>query len=187
MILTRDFLNDLLAKSDDGNVRLSHNDVACALLWQEHMATVAVDEKEVSLVNPVDFRRVLAGFPHNYAGNAVVLSRTDILRDELLAAPIGNTARLIRANLLRVNDNYIQNSVRALTSRLTKDPRHGCDTIHITNPCSGILMTNLSRLPLDGLDFGNGTPLSCMPLTPCRNTIVFTSDRCGGMEAHIQL
>ena len=185
-IFSREELNELLTKEDNGQVRMSHNDVACALLWREHLTHFSPSENEFSLVNPVDFRRIMPNFPTNYVGNAVVLSRTDLTRRQLLDQSVGDTARLIRSNLARVQTDYIQKTIANLASLLRKDARNGCNQIHIAHPRHGLLITNLSRLPLQGLDFGEGIPTTCLPLTPCTNTVVFTSDGSGGMEAHIQ-
>ena len=179
-------LRDLFQKFAGAPKKLSTNDMICAELWREFTLEFDGEECEnLSLVAPVDCRRIYPDFPQNFVGNAVVLSRLDLSRDQVIGMPAGELAISIRQMVEQVNLDYVETSCAGLNSKLTNDEWAGLGDYHLVDPKSGLLITNLSRLPLASLDFGTGAPSYCRPLTPCSRTIVLLSDGSDGIVAHI--
>ncbi len=51
------------------------------------------------------------------------------------------------------------------------------ETVHVVHPRSGLLVTNLSRLPLNQLEFGPGVPVGVHILTPVeRGAVILPAD-----------
>lgn len=179
-------LQELYQKFSDSPKRLSTNDMICAELWREFALEFDRDGREfLSLVAPVDYRRLYPEFPKNYAGNAVALSRLDLSRNDVVHMSPVELAQKIRLMVQQVDQRYVETTNAGLAANLGLDDWAGLGEYHIVDPTAGLLITNLSRLPLATLDFGAGAPTYCRPLTPCRRTIVLLSDGQDGIIAHI--
>jgi hypothetical protein len=166
--------------------RLSTNDMICSVLWRDYVRNFDDGpSRELSLVAPVDFRRIHRRLQRHYVGNAVVLARTDVDRCKILDASL-DTALLIRQSISEINETYIVTTLKHLASKIGEDPCAGLGNIHIVDPHAGLLITNLSRMSLSTLDLGMGPPAYCRPLTPCKRAIVLLSDGADGVIAHIQ-
>ena len=166
--------------------RLSTNDMICAALWREFARDFDLGSTQtISLVAPVDFRRIYHEFPRNYAGNAVVLARVDLERHRVVNGSLIEIAMLIRDAVSKVNENYVDRTIVHLMSDMGTDHYAGLGHVHIVDPDAGLLITNLSRMSFASLDFGTGAPSYCRPLTPCQRAIVLLSDGADGIMAHI--
>jgi hypothetical protein len=184
---SKNALHDLYQEFADAPKRLSTNDMICAALWREFARDFDSEKNsDVSLVAPVDFRRLDRTFPRNYAGNAVVLARVDMDRNRLLHGSLIDVAMRVREAVSAVDDRYITNTIRQLAKKMQPDAYAGLGHIHIVDPLAGLLITNLSRMSFTSLDCGGGAPTYCRPLTPCKRAIVLLSDGHDGIVAHIQ-
>jgi hypothetical protein len=183
----KDQLQAMYQEFVDAPKRLSTNDMLCAALWREFARDFDPQAaSSVSLVAPVDFRRLDRSFPRYYAGNAVVLARVDLEREQLLRGSLMDIALKVRAAVGAVDQLYIKDTIRHLASRMRPDAYAGLGQIHIVDPHAGLLITNLSRMSFASLDLGSGAPTYCRPLTPCKRAIVLLSDGADGIVAHIQ-
>lgn len=104
---------------------------------------------------PVDFRRLLPELSPLYFGNAV--------RDALVRLPrhprtysIAELAGLVAREKSAIDENRVRDTLAAF-ARLRS--QHGIEAFQrLIYP--GVLVSNLMRLPLEQLDFGNGVPES---------------------------
>lgn len=163
----------------------SINDAVCADLWkmiaERHFAATS----EVSLTTPVDFRRLFDRAPKNYIGNAVVLARSTLPTRTLLDQDLATTARHIRRSFESVDITRCEDTLSFLDALGT---RHGAlEEVHVTHPDHGLLVTNLSRLPVQQLDFGTGAPARAFTFNRNPGTASILPGPNGGIEVHITL
>ncbi len=156
------------------NARLSFNDVVTAMLWKEYIPKWAHAGGQVStfMSCPVDFRRLLEGFPQNYFGNAVVLATTEMAYDDLLSSSMSDLALKIRDKVASVDRKYINGSMDILDQLQKHSGIDVNEYIHVAHPSEGMLVTNLSRLPVPEVAFNAGPPISYEILTPAQRGAV---------------
>jgi len=180
-------LKDRLSKAQiDCDLRLSYNDIITALLAKEFLPDwTSNDSEEICYIScPVDFRRIEEGFPKTYFGNAVVLASKRMEYKTLENISLSDLAGIIRSNVGKVNDIYIDQSVSVLASlRKQKNPEI-FEYIHVMHPRTGLLITNLSRLPVHEIEFNAGPPIKYDILTQSvRGAVILPGQ--DGLEARI--
>jgi len=167
-IFDNDELKSLLSETQKyTDFRLSFNDIVTAQLskefltkWQESGHR---DQDYISC--PVDFRRILDGFPKTYFGNAIALATTSLDHIDLESISASELALMIRSNVKKINKEYINTSLSALTGLRFQKNVNVFENIHVMHPGSGLLVTNLSRLPVHEIEFNAGQPSNYSILT----------------------
>jgi len=178
--LSQDELSELLAEAQpDVDARLSFNDVVSGHLWRTYIAKWNGGEGEnlTYISCPVDFRRIFKGFPRTYFGNGVGLATRSFLRNALADAPLGQLASIVREGVASVDEAYIQNALSTLEVQREQEGLSVLEENHVMHPRSGILITNLSRLPVNELEFDAGPPVAFDILTPAvRGAVVLPAE-----------
>jgi shikimate O-hydroxycinnamoyltransferase len=167
--ITRDEMSVLLAEAQkDTELRLSHNDVITASLWKEYIGKwTSPDGDETTYIScPVDFRRILKPFAPNYFGCAVSLATTTLEYDHLMDAPLVELALKVRANVAGANAAYVWRSLATLEAQRQQEGLGVVEEMHVIHPHGGLLVTNLSRLPVKEIEFDAGPPVAYEILTP---------------------
>ena len=167
--LSKEYQGELLAEAQaDADVRLSFNDVISAHLWRTYIAKWDGDDGEAAafVSCPVDVRRIIKGFPRTYFGNAVGLATRSLERGALARAPLGRLASIIRTAVASINENYMRNALGTLEAMRLQEGLAVLEENHVIHPQSGILITNLSRLPVQEIEFDAGPPMAFDILTP---------------------
>jgi hypothetical protein len=167
-------LSALLAEAQrDCPVRLSHNDVVAAWLWRTHVpGWAAGDEGMAFLSCPVDLRRVLPGFPPAYFGCAVAMASASVERERLATTSPSELARRVRDAVARVDEARARESLRVI-DRLRREQGLGAlERLHVVHPRAGLLVTNLSRLPVREIVFDAGPPVAFDILAPAERCAV---------------
>jgi len=161
--------------------RLSFNDVIVAILWKKYIKNWAKEENDqaIFISCPFDYRRLLKDFPKTYFGNAVALATTSMSYQKLMDASLGEIAQLVRDNIGQVNEEYIFRGLNALSSLRKEYGVSVFEKIHVADPENGLLVTNLSRLPVDQIEFGAGPPVKYEILTPANRGAVILPDADG--------
>jgi hypothetical protein len=90
----------------------------------------------------------------------------------VIQASHGELALRIRKAINRITPEYIRESLATLESIRRQRGPEVLEEMHVLNPYSGILVTNLSRLPIQQLDFGTGIPREYQILTPAERGAV---------------
>jgi shikimate O-hydroxycinnamoyltransferase len=179
-VIAKPEMNALLREAQQQcAVRLSHNDVISALLWKEYSARWNSGDRDTPayISCPVDFRRVLRSFPPNYFGCAVSLATTSLPRDDLAEASESELALEIRNAVARVNENYIWGALTALEELRKQEGLSVLEENHVIHPSAGLLVTNLSRLPVKEIAFDTGPPVAFDILTPAhRGAVVLPAE-----------
>ena len=146
----------------------SDNSILCAYLWQKYAQLWhACDEPEtlLSLNCALDFRRIYRKvIPRLYFGNAFKETRIQLPLERVLNSSLGELAKQIQSSVQRQRPSDIDQFLLALD---TFHNRYGVErmpSLHVSDPESGMLITNLSKAPLQDLDFGSGAPFALMPL-----------------------
>ena len=150
----------ILNSKQKHDVSLSKNDVITALLWKKYVPRWNREEGKTKayVTCPFDFRRVKTGFPPNYFGCALCFAIASTDMDNLLHAPVEDLARHIRKSVSRIKNDFVLNSLSTLESLRQQDGLAAMDKINLRHPKQGMIVTNLSRLPLRDIDFGSGPP-----------------------------
>jgi hypothetical protein len=167
-LVSKEAVNKLLAEAErDCDIPLSHNDVLTAYLWRK---CVAQWEKSsgnpITYVTcPVDFRRILRTVPRTYFGNALCSATASIDYEGLVGASLGQLALLVHEAVNRVREDYVSGSLQTLESLRRQRGLAVLEEIHVVPPQHGILVTNISRLPMQSLDFGSGIPTAFRALS----------------------
>jgi hypothetical protein len=146
---------------------LSHNDVPTAHLWQRCITQWEKGEgNPVTYVTcPVDFRRILRAVPRTYFGNALCFATASIDYESLAGASLGTLALLIRDAVSQVRQDYVSGSLQTLERLRQQRGLPVMEEVHVVPPQHGLLVTNISRLPMHSLDFGAGIPTSFRALS----------------------
>lgn len=153
----RSFIDEAKQKQ---NVSLTENDVITAYLWKTYIPIWMkdIDDPKTYVTCPFDFRRTLTQFPKNYFGCALCFATASVDLNYLLEASIGELAVLIRNSVSKINDDYIFNSLNTLEHFRRQHGLAAMEEVHLRHPEHGLIVTNLTRLPLRDINFGSGAP-----------------------------
>ena len=156
-----------------GGSHLYKSAYALDTAWRTHVPQwAAEDERTAYLICPVDLRRVLPGFPPTYFGCAVAMASACIGRDRLVTASPSELARHVRDAVAGVDAARAWESLRTL-DRLRRDEGLAAfERLHVVHPRAGLLVTNLSRLPVREIVFDAGPPVAFDILAPVERCAV---------------
>ncbi len=157
-------------------LRVSSNDVLCALLVKKLSLEKNFFPAQARLAQAFDCRRVLSELGLKYFGNAVRAASFEISSDEIANISTKRLSKLFRKttdSMIRAN---VEKSIAYLEGiRLSgEDGLKKIQTIQISHPEKGFLITNLSRIPLEHLNFRAGSPFAAIVLTPAPRTGVIS-------------
>jgi BAHD acyltransferase len=142
-------------------VPLTENDILVAFLWKR---SVSVKDGGAGYVTcPVDFRRLLPGFPRTYFGCALAFATASSTAEELENASVGRLAVLVRDAVGSIKAEKIRISLLALDRYRAGHGAEGMEKIHLRHPDRGLIVTNLTRMPIHDVDFGSGPPSDYVP------------------------
>jgi shikimate O-hydroxycinnamoyltransferase len=170
------------------DVRLSHNDVIVASLWKKYMAewNTAKEDHPTYINCPFDYRRMMPDFPKNYFGNAVTLASTELSYNQLMSADPAELAILVRAGIGSINERYILEGLKTLNALTKTEGVLVNERIHVCDPANGLLVTNLSRLPVRDIEFNAGPPKKYEILTPAnRGAVILPGSDGDGVEVRV--
>jgi hypothetical protein len=155
-----------IASSD--NLRVSTNDILSAMALKKLVGRQGESwGAEVSLTMPIDVRRLVKEYGRGFVGNGLMFHTLTLKREHIENSQAKEMAVDIRKSMPQVSRETYINYLGELEGTISEgnleklrpfDPEHGC------------LVTNLSKLPLDKLDFGTGSPDLIIPLTVEKNS-----------------
>jgi shikimate O-hydroxycinnamoyltransferase len=189
-VLSRAELVARHAEAQEGNpLRLSHNDTAAAWLWKTRLPEWSEDDPSLDtyVSCPVDFRRLLPAAGPAYFGNAVALAKASIPKGELAAAPLGDLATRVRRAVDAVDAEAARRSLAALEAFRRSEGLVAMEECHVVHPAQGLLLTNLSRLPVAEVAFDAGPPVAFDILTPGVRGAVALPAPGGGVDLRVFL
>jgi shikimate O-hydroxycinnamoyltransferase len=168
LFISKDTMGKLLAEAEEEcGVPLFYNDVITAFLWKKYITKWNEGKNNpVTYVScPFDYRRVLRILPRTYFGNALCCATASIDYENLVHASLGKLALLIRKAVGQVKEEYVLGSLEALGSLRRQRGLAVMEEIHVRHPQDGLVVTNISRLPLQNLEFDSGTPTGFQALS----------------------
>jgi shikimate O-hydroxycinnamoyltransferase len=161
LLISKDTMSKLLAEAEEEcGVPLFYNDVITAFLWKKYITewNESGNNPTTYVSCPFDYRRVLRILPRTYFGNALCGATASIDYESLVHASLGKLALLIRKAVAQVKQDYVLGSLEALESLRQQKGLDAMEEIHVLHPQNGLVVTNISRLPVQDLEFGSGTP-----------------------------
>ena len=168
LFISKDTMGKLLAEAEEEcGVPLFYNDVITAFLWKKYITKWNEGKNNpVTYVScPFDYRRVLRILPRTYFGNALCCATASIDYENLVHASLGKLALLIRKAVGQVKEDYVLGSLEALGSLRRQRGLAVMEEIHVRHPQDGLVVTNISRLPVQNLEFDSGTPTGFQALS----------------------
>jgi hypothetical protein len=179
-LLSNEAMKELLAEAKEArDIRLSLNAAVSAYLWKTYVPKWGnpFGEPESYLHCPVDFRRVDRTLRKTYFGNAVCLAVATMEFGELERASLGDAAVRIHEAIRSVKPDTVAAALEDLEILKRGGGVEAMEAVHVVHPRSGLLVTNLSRLPLNQLEFGAGAPVGVHILTPAeRGAVILPAD-----------
>jgi shikimate O-hydroxycinnamoyltransferase len=175
LLISKDTMNELFAEAQkESQVPLFDNDVITAFLWKKCITKWnAGNNNPITYIScPFDYRRVLRELPRTYFGCAVCVVTASIDYESLVQAPLGKLALLIRKAVGRVKRDYILGSLETLERLRQQKGLATMEEIHVMHPRDGLLVTNISRLPVHNLEFGSGPPMGFQVLSSAQRGAV---------------
>jgi len=154
-------------------VRLSHNDVVAAWLWREHASRwTSPGEPRTWVSCPVDARRFLPGFPPTYFGCAVTLASASIETERLAGEPLAALARRVRDAVAAVDADAMSRALGTIEAVRERLGLEALERLRVVHPRAGLLVTNISRLPVREIAFDAGPPTAYDILVPAERCAV---------------
>ncbi len=138
-----------------GGSGVSSSDLLAASLFREYAATK--DVPLVTLAYPVDIRRHVPDLGSTYFGNGFIQVMVDVETTQARTAPLPEIAGWLRAAVASVPDR-IDAAVIEIEAFLRVSGVHALPQIWGYPPKSGFLVSNVSRIPMEWVDFGAGPP-----------------------------
>ena len=166
LLLSKEAIDQLLAEAQqDCDLPLFPNDALVAHLWKTYIPRWEAGRgNPLTFVTcPVDFRRLVRDVPRTYFGCAVVGATASLDYDNLASASLGTLAGLVRQAVNRVRQEYVSGALQTLEHLRQQQTLSVMEEIHVRHPQHGLVVTNISRLPLHSLDFGAGIPTGFLP------------------------
>jgi NRPS condensation-like uncharacterized protein len=161
--------------ASDFNHRVSGNDILSAMVIKK-MAGIQKEysKDDFQLTIPIDVRRQIKEYGMNYFGNGLMFNVTNFKKSDLEKLSINEIAIEIRKSMPDItNESYLE----YLLSIETIIARKQSNKLKVYDPRSGCLVTNLSMLPANKLNFGTGDPAFIFPLTVGINSAAILSNR----------
>jgi hypothetical protein len=160
-------VQDMVKAAAADGLRVSSNDILSAMVVRK-LAGLPGGSKgpDLPLTVPIDVRGKVPEYGRRYFGNGLWLHRAELDRAGAAGLPVKETAARIRRSMPEVTRESYVRYLEGL-ERTIADKRW--DEFRPYDPDTGCLVTNLSKLPAESLDFGAGGPGAIVPLTVDRN------------------
>lgn len=138
----------------------------------------AKKQDSVKVACAVDLRQRVPSIPATYFGNAICGAGASWTMDNYLKMTNVEIAKQIHLSVSRTDTERAKTMLSTLATLIEQEGPDVLSHLHVAHPEQGILVTNLSRLPLATLDCGAGAPNDMSILTKAPNTFAVT--RIGG-------
>jgi hypothetical protein len=166
-ILRQDVQSVIQEAVSSANLRISTNDVLSALAMKKLVrAQPDFWTEDVRLTMPIDVRGKVKEYSRGFFGNGIMFHTVMFKKEQLENSPVQELAIEIRKSMPPLSKETYLDFLRKLEEILSAGKR---DEFRPYDPERGCLVTNLSRLPADKLDFGTGSPKLAVPLTVEKN------------------
>lgn len=171
------YINNLLLEARrTASVHLSANDVITAKLWQTYVSRWHRSQPNLShpprITIPYDVRRFPNWVNDHYFGNGMCLAGGTYEGEHFATAPLGDLASIVRKTVNRIDRAYVQDAYDLLELYRQNKGQEAMHSLHTVDQNSGLMVTNLTRVPFDNIDFGQGRAFRFNPTTTAPRTAV---------------
>jgi len=170
--MVKDMVKDLARNLDE---KVSANDILAAMVVKksvEKQSKFFGDEFHLTI--PIDVRRKIKEYGSKYFGNPLMFNVTHFKTSDIEESSPDTIAVTIRKSMPEIyRDTYL----KYLTNLETMIANRQADELIPYDPEKGCLVTNLSRLPVNRLNFGTGNPDFIFPLTVGKNSTAILADK----------
>jgi len=150
------------------HLRISTNDVLTAVAVKKLAGRQSESwREEISLTMPIDVRRQIKDYGRGFFGNGIMFHTLKLKKEQLENSPTKEIAVHIRKSMPSVSRETYIHFLAGLEETITEG---NMEKLKPFDPRGGCLVTNLSKLPSDKLDFGSGNPELMIPLTAEKNS-----------------
>ncbi len=148
------------ARRDRPETAFSENDVVTAWLWKTFLPLwiEGSGDSDTYMSCPVDCRRIYRALPRNYFGCALCFASASATPGQLREGSLGELALLVHNSVRRVTNDFASSSMGTLDRFRRQEGLAAMECVHLKHPRRGTIVTNLTRMPLNDLDFGAGPP-----------------------------
>ena len=154
---------------------VSTNDVLSAIVFKKIFEKQKAQiDNQFTLSIPMDVRRQVKELGPKFFGNGIMLHHLNLSIGELDKIDNSELALKLRKSIPSVNTEMYVEYLSALESKIKRSSIH---SLKPYDPEKGCLVTNLSRMPIQQLNFGSGNPALIFPLTIGRNAAAILADK----------
>jgi len=166
-ILRKDVQSLIRKVSESKNFRISTNDVLSAMAVNKLVgAQKEFAEESIELTIPIDVRRQIKEYGRRFFGNGIMLHKMRLKKDDIENLSMEEMAIQIRKAMPSVSNQSYLDYLTQLEKLISAG---NTEKFRPFDPASGCLVTNISRLPVNKLNFGTGSPDLIFPLTIEKN------------------
>jgi hypothetical protein len=171
----RDVWSAVKDAASELNQRISANDVLSA----RAIKRMVEFQKEyfgnnVQLTIPIDVRRQVNEYGQKYFGNGIMLKMINFKTKNIEDSSVNEIAVEIRKSMPTLSKGAYLKYLEELEAVIAAGQT---DKLKPYDPGCGCLATNLSKLPVDKLNFGMGNPDLIFPLTIEKNSAAILADK----------
>jgi len=167
--IPREEVRSLIAEAASSrHIRLSSNDILSAMVVKKLVLLHRGRwDRMFSLTIPIDVRSKVHEYGRRFFGNGIMLHKLGLEKELVENAPLLDVAAKIRRAMPVVSRETYVRYLEGLERTIAEK---AWDRFRPFDPKSGCLVTNLSKLPVEKLDFGTGYPEAIIPLTVEENS-----------------
>jgi hypothetical protein len=126
----------------------------------------------------------MPGFPRSYFGCALCFATASMDLSGLAKTSVGELAARVKAAVSGVRGPYISASMDTLDGLRRQKGLAALAHVHLRHPCHGLIVTNLTRMPIRDIDFGFGAPSDFSAYAEVRGSAaIFPAE--GGVEVMV--
>jgi hypothetical protein len=154
---------------------VSANDVLSAMIIKKSVA-MQLEQfgATAQLTMPIDVRRKIKEYGSKFFGNGLQFSVMEFTAADLKQWDTNEVAVRIRKAMPVINKETYLVFLAAIEAMIDNKQ---IDQLRIFDPERGCLVTNLSKMPINRLDFGSGNPDLVFPLTIAKNSAAILADQ----------
>jgi hypothetical protein len=156
------------------NVIVSSNDILSSIVFKKtfEKQKASIDD-HFTLSIPMDVRRQVKEMGPKFFGNGIMFHHLNLSIDELVKIDNSELAIKLRKSMPSVNTEGYIKYLENLESEIDRSTIH---SLRPYDPETGCMVTNLSKMPIQKLNFGSGYPTITFPLTIGRNSAAVLTD-----------
>lgn len=154
---------------------VSSNDILSAMVIKKTFENQKAQFKnQITLSIPMDVRRQVKELSPKFFGNGLMFHHLNLDIAELDKKDTSELAIKLRESVPLVDTNSYLKYLKDLEAKIEQSSIH---SLKPYDPEKGCLVTNLSRMPMQKLNFGSGPPEIIIPLTIGKNSAAILANK----------